>query len=212
MNGQQLKHVNEEKDLGLLIDNDLKFHKQTAEAIKKGKSVLVLNKKSCAILDKRTLPLLYKSLVRPHLKYSNVIWGSFFTGDIIAIENVQRRATKLVPLLKDLTYEARLRALNLPSLAHRRRGDTIYTYKIITEKMNMHKKDFSEVSQLTTSGHQYQIYKERAAKLPRINTFSNRIINDWNGLTSEIVRAASTNSFKNKLDKQWKKRIFDAPF
>ena len=28
MNGQQLKHVNEEKYLGVLIDNDLKFHKQ----------------------------------------------------------------------------------------------------------------------------------------------------------------------------------------
>ena len=77
--------------------------------------------------------------------------------------------------------------------------------------MNMNKEDFFKVSQLTTRG-QYKIYKERATKLPRINTFSNRIINDWNGLTSEIARATSTNSFKNKLDKQWKKRIYGAPF
>ena len=82
------------------------------------KKVLGLIKKSFAILDKRTLPLLYKSLVCPHLEYGNVIWGQLFRGDIIAIENVQRRATKLIPLLKDLTYEERLRALNLPSLAH----------------------------------------------------------------------------------------------
>ena len=59
MNGQQLKHVNEERDLGVLIDDDLKFHKQTAVAIKKGKSVLGLIKKSFVILDKRTLPHSY---------------------------------------------------------------------------------------------------------------------------------------------------------
>ena len=122
-------------------------------------------KKHFAILDKRTLPLLYKSLVRPHFEHGNAIWGPVFRGDIIANENVQRRVTKFVPLsalplLRDLTYEERLRALNLPSLAHRRRrGDMIYTYKILTGKMNMHK--------LTTRGYQYKIYKEHATKLPQ---------------------------------------------
>ena len=96
MNGQQLKHVNEEKDLGVLIDNDLEFHKQTAEAVKKGKSVLGLIKKSFAILDKRTLPLLYKSVVLPYLEYGDVIWRPFFRGDIIAIENVQRSLQEII--------------------------------------------------------------------------------------------------------------------
>ena len=107
MNGQQLKHVNEEKDLGVLIDDDLKVHKQTAAAVKKGKSVLGLIKKSFAILVKISLPLLYKAHVRPHLEYGNDIWGPFFRGDIIAIAKVQRRATQLVPLIKYLTYEER---------------------------------------------------------------------------------------------------------
>ena len=125
---QQLEQVDEEKDLGVLIDNELKFHKQTAMTIKKGKSVLGLINKSFAVINKRTLPLLYKALVRPHLEYGNVIWGPFFRGDIIAIEKVQRTASKLVPLLKYFTYEERLRTLDIPSLAHRRRrGDMIYT-------------------------------------------------------------------------------------
>ena len=99
MKGQQLEQVDEEKDLGVLIDNEFKFHKQTAMAIKKGKSLLGLIKKSFAVIDKRTLPILYKALVRPHLEYGNVIWGPFFRGDIIAIEKVQRTASKLVPLI-----------------------------------------------------------------------------------------------------------------
>ena len=94
MKGQQLEQVDEEKDLGVLIDNEHKFHKQTAMAIKKGKSILGLIKKSFAVIDKRTLPLLYKALVRPHLEYGNVIWGPFFRGDIVAIEKVQRTASK----------------------------------------------------------------------------------------------------------------------
>ena len=34
MDGKELDQVKEEKDLGVLIDNELKFHKQTAAAIK----------------------------------------------------------------------------------------------------------------------------------------------------------------------------------
>ena len=78
--------------------------------------------------------------------------------------------------------------------------------------MNMIKDEFFKLSQQTTRGHPLKLYKQHATKLTRINTFSNRIINDWNGLTSEIVTATSTNLFKNKLDKQWKGGIFDAPF
>ena len=96
---------------GQQVDNDLKFHKGRAVAVKMGKSVI---KKSFAVLEKSTLPLLYNALIRPHLEHANVIWGPFFRGDIIAIEKVQREATKLVPLLNDLTYEGSLRALNVP--------------------------------------------------------------------------------------------------
>ena len=47
-------------------------------------------------------------------------------------ESVQRRATKLIPELKDKTYEERLRYLKIPSLVYRRkRGDMIWMYKIM---------------------------------------------------------------------------------
>ena len=80
----------------------------------------------------------------------------------------------------------------------------IYTYKILTGKMNMNKDESFKLSQQTTKGHPLKLYKQHATIVPLINTFSNRIINDWNGLTSEIVTATSTNSLKNKLDKHWK--------
>ena len=48
------------------------------------------------------------------------------------MENVQDRATKLVPALKDLEYPDRLKQLDLPSMAYRRcRGDMIEVYKYL---------------------------------------------------------------------------------
>ena len=66
MGGRVLEDVDEEKDLGVLVDKELKFHHQTAAAVKKANMALGLIKKSFAFLDDRTLPLLFTSLARPH--------------------------------------------------------------------------------------------------------------------------------------------------
>ena len=120
MAGRTLDDVDEEKDLGVLIDKELKFHRQTASAVKKASSSLGLIKKSFAFLDDEILPLLFKSLVRPLLEYGNEIWGPFYKGDAQQVETIQRRATKVVTQLRSLSYEERLRHLKLPSLQHRR--------------------------------------------------------------------------------------------
>ena len=86
-------------------------------------------------MDKETMLRLYTSLVRPHIEYANPIWSPRFIKDVTVVENVQCRATKMIPELRDLSYEERLKALNLPTLAYRRtRGDMIETYKILNDK------------------------------------------------------------------------------
>ena len=85
-------------------------------------------------LDPEMFKNLYKSLVRPHLEYAAVIWAPMYKKDKIAIENVQRRATKLVRSCKDLPYPERLRKLGLPSLEYRReRSDLVQVYKILND-------------------------------------------------------------------------------
>jgi hypothetical protein len=59
----------------------------------------------------------------------------FLKKHIDMIENIQRRATKLIPGLSNLSYEDRIRRLKLPSLSYRRsRGDMIEVYKIMSGK------------------------------------------------------------------------------
>ena len=142
-----------------------------------------------------------------------MIWGPHYKGDSVAVEKVQRRATKLVQSIKNLSYEERLRHLKLPSLQHRRRrGDMIFAYKLFTGQMGLNKDDFFASPSSTARGHSYRVIKGKATKLCRINAFSNRIIDEWNSLPNEIVAASSTNAFKNALDKHWEDEMYATPF
>ena len=74
---------------------------------------------------------LFKTLVRPILEYGNPVWNNCIKKYLDAIEQVQRKYTKFIHCLKNLTYEERLYLLNLHSLEYRRlRGGMIQVYKI----------------------------------------------------------------------------------
>ena len=72
------------------------------------------------INDRTTFLHIYKGLVRPTLEYGVVVWSPQYQHDIDAVEAVQRRATRMVPVLRHLDYESRLNMLHLPTLTYRR--------------------------------------------------------------------------------------------
>ena len=59
MKGHMLEQVNYEKDLGIIIDNELKFHVQTSAAVKKANQILGIIKRTIATKNEKTIPLLY---------------------------------------------------------------------------------------------------------------------------------------------------------
>ena len=104
MDDHSLEQVRQERDLGVIVDEQLKFHQQTAASVSKANQILGIIRKSFEVLDEVSLPLLFKSLVRPHLEYCNSVWGPHYRMDQQAVERVQRRATKLVFSLRSLPY------------------------------------------------------------------------------------------------------------
>ena len=68
-------------------------------------------------------------MVRSHLESAVCVWYPYKIKDIIQIENVQRRATKMIPEIRNMTYEEKLKQLNLPMLEYtRQRGDMIQMF------------------------------------------------------------------------------------
>ena len=78
---------------------------------------------------------LYNTYVRPHIEYCVQAWRPNLRHGINMLESLERRATKLIPSLKNMLYEDRLEELNMFSVEYRfLRGDMIETYKILIGK------------------------------------------------------------------------------
>ena len=134
MGGRHLKEATEEKDLGVIITNDLKVEAQCSAACIKANRMLGLIRRT--IVNKRhtILTTLYKSLVRPHLEYSTAAWSPHYVKDREMLERVQRRFTRMVPGLGDLEYGERLGVLGLMTLEERRnRSDMVEMYKVLKD-------------------------------------------------------------------------------
>ena len=103
MNFEDIETASKEKNLEGL-KQDLMFGGHIAEEVNKANSTLSLIVRTFDYIEKDSFILLYKSIVRPHVEYGNTIWYPFLRKDIESVEKIQRRATKLIPELKDMTY------------------------------------------------------------------------------------------------------------
>ena len=81
--------------------------------------------------------------------------------DITLLENVQRRATKLVRGLHEREYEDRLKQLKLPIFHYRRtRGDMIEMYKHTHGMYHIDAKYIKLDQSQTTRGRSFKLAKE----------------------------------------------------
>ena len=201
LGGTTLKETKKEKDLGVLITDDLKSADQVASAAAAANAMLWRIRKTFTCLDEHTVPALYKALVRPRMEYAVQAWSPQLRKDIVKLEKVQRRATKMIPSLASLPYEDRLKKLNLTTLEDRRhRGDMIEVYKILNG-IDKIQDDFLDLdTNPRTRGHMFKLKKLRYRTQKRTMFFTARIVNRWNELPDWVVQAKTVSSFKNRYD------------
>ncbi|GAB0203514.1 mitochondrial enolase superfamily member 1 [Grus japonensis] len=111
LGGEWIESSPEEKDLGALADEKLNMSWQCALAAHKANRVLGCIKNSVTSRSREVILPLSSTLMRPHLEYCTQLWGPQYKKDMELLEQVQRRATKIIRGLEHISCEDRLREL-----------------------------------------------------------------------------------------------------
>ena len=125
----------EERDLGVVVQDTLSPEKHINGIFASTYRTLANIRVAFSYMDTNMMKKIITSIIRPKIEYAAVIWSPYKKKDIRKLERIQRAATKMVPELRDCTYEERLKEMGLPTLENRReRGDLITMYKIVNHK------------------------------------------------------------------------------
>ena len=197
-----LDRTTQEKNLGVTFSTDLKVSEQCGIAASKENQICGLIRRTIMYKEKQLIVPLYKAVVRPHLEYCIQAWRPYRKKDTDKLERIQRRATKLIPELRDISYESRLLQCGLTTLETRTlRGDQIEIFKIVNGYEDVDRYMFFKLKEGSrTRGHKAALVKEQCRLDMRKYSFSQRVINDWNKLPNDCVNASSVNMFKNRID------------
>ena len=203
-----LEEVNEFRDLGLLTNHHLSWNSHIDTITSKAKRILGLIKRTCrGWKDTETLKTLYCTLVRSQVEYGSVVWSPYTSRNNDKLERIQRRGTKFILGQNDISYEDRLKCLNMLSLEKRRYFfDVVFLYKALNGYLNI------ELTPLLNFYSQADPYKLRhvddySSKLNYArttkfkNSYFNRIVEMWNSLPLEIRLAPNLEAFKSNVKK-----------
>ena len=183
-----LEHVEQQKDLGILISNDLNPRRHIAEITKKSYQRLGLIKR-CFTDVSTHVERLYKSLIRPLLEYGSPVWNPHYQKDIETLDKVQR---KCVSLSNSNTI--------LESLSYRRKFvDMCEVYKMMNNLYKNSYTHFFTMPARSLRGHSMKLAKERTNSEVARNFFTRRVVDAWNKLPQEVIDAPTLSVFKKRL-------------
>jgi len=211
MKGSVLSSVNQERDIGVLVESSLKPSLQCAEASRKASVVLGQITRAFLYRDRFIFLKLYVQFVRCHLEFASPVWSPWHIGDIEILEKVQRRAVNFITGLKGVTYEDKLKELGILSLVDRRsRADLIQVFKILKGIDDVDSSTWftlvGQEPQRVTRNTSYHgnLVATRSKSDIRLNFFTNRVVSRWNGLPTDVKDSRTLNIFKSKLDGMFK--------
>ena len=99
-----LGRTTQENDLGVTFSADMKVSEQCGIAASKGNQILGLIRRT--VMSCQLIVPLYKAIARPHLEYCIQAWRLYRKKDVDKLERIQRKATKMIPELRYLSYES----------------------------------------------------------------------------------------------------------
>ena len=120
LGGEWFESSPEEEDVGVQDDKTLSMSQQRVLTAQKANHILGSIKRGVTSRSREVILHLYSALMRPHLEYYIQIWSPQHKRDMELLEQIQRRAMKMIRGLEHLSYKDRLRELGFFSLEKRR--------------------------------------------------------------------------------------------
>ena len=120
-NGQSgsLTKVNNFNYLGVILSHNLTWSQHIENICNKMRRLVgMLYRNFYRYVNRSTLLMMYKSIIRPHMEYACTVWDPRLAKDIKPIENMQKFALRVCNKTWDTSCEALLTASSLITMAH----------------------------------------------------------------------------------------------
>ena len=209
VNGIEIPSSDSEKDLGVLIANNLRPSSHCLDITRKANAVLGQLCRAFHYRDRHIFKRLYVQQVRPLLEFASTVWSPWTAADINTLESVQKRFVGMVSGLRGTTYNEKLSELDLLSLEERRLvADLVQVFKSIHHIDKIDYRDWFELVgqnpniNTRATSHPLNIRPQRVRLDVYKNFYSQRVVPYWNSLPSDLKDKNTINSFRTCI-REW---------
>src|SRR6266516_5871805 len=116
---QEIPITSEEKDLGVFFSDTFKPSFNCDKVSKTANKIIEMMRRNISNRSSEAMLILYKTLVRLVLDYCVPLWRPYAKKDVLKLEKVEKRITKMIEGYKKKTYEERLNKLGITTLEDR---------------------------------------------------------------------------------------------
>ena len=202
LNNNNITRCFHQKHLGVVLDSNLNFNTHIDQKIKKCNKIIGLIRRLSVNLPRNTLLTIYKSFVRPHLDYGDILYDKPSNNNFQnKMEKVQYRACLAITGgIQGTSRERLYDELGLHSLVKRRwRNRLVFFYKIVNRLLQDYLYSYldfhSQKSYLlrSSSGSIMRPLSTRTKSFK--GTIFSYCLKEWNKLKIGIRNAKSINIF-----------------
>lgn len=202
IDGHKLEPTASIRDLGVTISSTGGVSEHCIKVAAQARKITGLMLRTFSSRKPSVVLPIFKTVIRPIVEYATPVWNPCLSKDIAEIERIQRKVTKCIFGMRNLSYDERLQRLGLPTLEVRRNFfDLIECYKIVHGLVRSDCHAVLTLSDCNTRGFQSKLKctLHTARHNVRRHFFIERVLTLWNALPSEVVLHPTLSAFKCAL-------------